>query len=83
MTKKQTYYRVFDQQRGIYFSVGYNSTSKKDLIAAFQDYICCADDVPKSYVNSWNKIADWLQGTELEKSNIPFEEETTEYNNFY
>ena len=68
------YYRVFDRQTGDYFSTGYNSTSKKELIEKFKNYILIADeDVSKSSINTWAKIEDWLQGVELEKSNIPFE----------
>lgn len=68
------YYRVYDLQRSRYFAVGYNSTSMKELIASFQDYICIADDISKSSINSWRKIEDWLQGVELEKSKTKFED---------
>lgn len=68
------YYKVYDLQRSCYFAVGYNSNNMKELIAAFQEYICLADNVPKSSVNSWKKIEDWLQGVELEKSKTKFEE---------
>jgi hypothetical protein len=57
-----------------YFAVGYNSNSMKELIVAFQDYICTADGISKSSVNSWRKIEDWLQGVDLEKSKTKFEE---------
>jgi hypothetical protein len=68
------YYRVYDLQVYRYFYTGYNAQSKKQLIEAFQSYICMADNVPKSSVNSWNKIEEWLQGVQLEKSKIKFEE---------
>ena len=69
------YYRVFDCQRMRYFDIGYNTNSMKELIAKFQDYICTADDIPKSSVNSWKKIEDWLQGVELEKSKTKFKDD--------
>lgn len=68
------YYRVYDLQTSRYFFTGYNTQSKKELIEAFQSYICIADGVPKSSVNSWNKIEDWLQGVDLEKSKTKFKE---------
>mgnify|MGYP000632663417 CR=1 FL=1 len=35
----EVYYRVFDNQRGVYFATGYNSTSMEELIESFQSYI--------------------------------------------
>lgn len=70
------YYRVFDYQRGIYFAVGYNTTSMEDLIEHFQDYISNANEVEdvKQFLPTWDAIAEHLQEVELETSTTKFDE---------
>jgi hypothetical protein len=84
-----TYYRVFDLQRGCYFATGYNSTSMEELIEDFQSYILGASEIEfdfeegtkeykeelNNFLGTWELIADYLQGAELETSDIPFEED--------
>lgn len=74
---KTTYYRVFDTQRGIYFATGYNAESMKDLVYQFKHYIAGGMDRPSSmsWCTSWVRIVDWLQGSVLEKSSEPFNED--------
>jgi hypothetical protein len=76
MPRKKIFYRVFDTQRGCYFATGYNATSKKELVEDFRSYIAFGNDSPNrmSGINSWNKVEDWLQGSELEKSFTEFPE---------
>ena len=71
------YYRVFDYQRGVYFEVGYNATSMEELINAFQHYIDIADEVCNVQLSlpTWDDIAEYLQGVELEVSTTKFEED--------
>jgi hypothetical protein len=73
----KAYYRVFDTQRGVYFATGYNAHGMKDLLRQFRSYIGGAMDAPSrvSALNSWIKVADWLQGSVLEKDTKPFKEE--------
>ena len=76
----ETYYRVFDHQRGCYFATGYNTSSMVDLVEAFQSYILMANEVEDNeentngFLSNWNDIEEHLQGAELEVSNTPFEE---------
>ena len=77
----QKYYRVFDTQRGCYFATGYNATSMDELICDFQSYILMSNEVENNednregFLSTWSGIADYLQGSILEESNTPFEEE--------
>lgn len=67
----QTYYRVFDHQRGVYFATGYNARSMEELISDFRSYMQEEEDENN---RTWSQIADSLQDITLEKSNIPFDE---------
>jgi len=76
------YYRVFDHQRGCYFSTGYNAESMEELVKSFQSYISMALDVEEHFVEAselcltnWSEIADYLQEVTLEDSETPFKEE--------
>jgi hypothetical protein len=69
---KVTYYRVFDTQTGCYFATGYNATSMDELIYDFNNYILMDDE--EIYLNTWDEISDYLQGTRLEESFTPFNE---------
>lgn len=70
------YYRVYDHQRNMYFYIGYNATSIKEVIKDFREYISNAGDRPETtyWLNSWRRIAEYLQGVELERSKTKFEE---------
>ena len=84
-----TYYRVFDNQRGIYFATGYNATSMNELIEDFQSYILGANEIDfeheqgtaeyeqelNNFLGTWDLISEHLQGVELEESSTPFEDE--------
>jgi len=75
LENNKTYYRVFDYQRGCYFAVGYNSTSKEELINDFKDYIEGANEVENiNQFTTLDSILEYLQGVELEESETPFEE---------
>jgi hypothetical protein len=88
-----TYYRVFDTQRGVYFATGYNATSMDELIEDFQSYILGASEIDfeheqgtseyekelTDFLGTWDLIAEHLQGVELEESSTPFEDEWDEY----
>lgn len=75
-TEKTVYYRVFDYQRGIYFEVGYNATSKAELLEDFKSYVEGANEVEDiSQFTDFDSIAEYLQGVELEESYTPFDEE--------
>ena len=76
MLKNKYYYRIFDHQRGVYFSLGYNATSIKEVIKDFREYISDAGDRPETtyWLKSWRRIAEYLQGVELERSKTKFEE---------
>jgi hypothetical protein len=88
-----TYYRVFDTQRGVYFATGYNATSMVELIEDFQSYILGASEIDfeheqgtaeyeqelTDFLGTWDLIAEHLQGVELEESSTPFEDEWDEY----
>jgi hypothetical protein len=77
------YYRVLDLQLSRYFSTGYNETSLDELIKDFQSYIIYGSDSLEidtnnqdeinEYFGTWDLIADYLQGVELEESDEPFE----------
>ena len=79
----ETYYRVFDTQRGCYFETGYNAKSMQELIEEFQSYILMTSEVEDNeenlngFLSNWQGIEEYLQGAELEESSTPFEE--TEY----
>ena len=68
------YYRVYDIECGRYFATGYNSTSRIELVKEFQSFIKGADDVPTSHINTWAKIAEYMQYVDLEVSDTPFED---------
>ena len=75
-TDNKFFYRVIDHQQGIYFSLGYNATSIKEVIKDFREYISHAGDRPQTtyWLNSWRRIAEYLQGVELERSKTKFKE---------
>jgi len=88
--KPKKYYRVFDEQRKGYWATGYNSISMEELIEDFQSYIRGGMDCPtgeegmtdeeyeiyfNSLLDTWDKIADWLQGAVLEESEEKFNED--------
>ena len=84
-----TYYRVFDLQRGCYFATGCNATSKEELIEDFQSYILGANEINfeheegtteyekelNDFLGTWELIEEYLQGAELEESDVEFEED--------
>jgi hypothetical protein len=69
--KEETFYRVFDHQRGIYFATGYNAESMEQLISDFRSYMQEEDDENN---RTWSQIVDSLQDITLEKSDKPFEQ---------
>lgn len=76
----QTFYRVYDTQRGDYFATGYNATSLKKLEEDFASYILMTNEVEDNednrdgFLSSWDGIAEYLQGAVLESSPTKFEE---------
>jgi hypothetical protein len=72
-TKK--FYRVYDFQLGKYFATGYNSQSMEELVNNFKSYIETADECEGiEQFTTWGEIEEYLQGVELEESNIQFTE---------
>jgi hypothetical protein len=78
MAAEKMYYRVLDTQTDSYFATGYNSTSLQELIESFRSYIETGNDAPESMdvFQTWDDIADWLQGSILESSKHKFENQS-------
>ncbi len=87
--KPKKFDRVLDTQRCTYFATGYNDECMNDLIEDFKSYIRGGTDCPEGeedwteaeynqyfdqLFDSWESIAEWLQGCELEESETKFEE---------
>lgn len=63
------YYRIFDRQCGQYFSTGYNAESMPDLLKQFSYFL-----TGRAVLLSWEEIAEQMQGLEIERDDLPFEE---------
>lgn len=78
--KVKKFYRVYDTQTGCYFATGYNATSIKDVVEGFASYILMTNEVEDNeenragFLSTWDGIADYMQGVELESSKNKFEE---------